>query len=231
MILYETMNLINNKFYIGMDSKNNPKYLGSGKILTRAIKKYGKDNFKKIILEKCSTFEELCEREIYWIGKLKPPYNIAKGGTGGHTMKNATKEQIDKYREKLRKANTGKIRSNETKKKISEAKKGIKFTEEHISLLRKSHKGQIPWNKGLTKETDERLDIQGQRIREVLTGRTLSIEVKNKMSKSHTGKIMCNETKIKIGNSNRKPRPNRRGENHSNFKIFQNDAIDLIKVL
>ena len=47
MVIYKTTNLINGKIYIGQDSKNNPKYLGSGVIFLKAIKKYGKENFVK----------------------------------------------------------------------------------------------------------------------------------------------------------------------------------------
>ena len=47
MIIYKTTNLVNKKIYIGQDSKNNPEYLGSGAIVKKAIKKYGKENFKK----------------------------------------------------------------------------------------------------------------------------------------------------------------------------------------
>ena len=47
-----TTNLINNKKYIGMHyGSEDDDYLGSGKLLTRAIKKYGKENFKREILE------------------------------------------------------------------------------------------------------------------------------------------------------------------------------------
>ena len=45
MIIYKTINLINGKIYIGQDTKNDPNYLGSGKIIKEAIKKYGKKNF------------------------------------------------------------------------------------------------------------------------------------------------------------------------------------------
>lgn len=47
MIIYKTINIINNKIYIGRDMHNNPNYLGSGYILSKAIKKYNKENFKK----------------------------------------------------------------------------------------------------------------------------------------------------------------------------------------
>ena len=91
MIIYKTTNLINNKFYIGKDAKNKKSYLGSGKVLKQAIQKYGKENFKKEILEYCTDLEHLDEREIYWIDKynaLEEGYNLTEGGTGGDTRTN-----------------------------------------------------------------------------------------------------------------------------------------------
>jgi hypothetical protein len=41
MIIYKTINLINNKIYIGQDIKNNPKYLGSGKLLKLCMENQG----------------------------------------------------------------------------------------------------------------------------------------------------------------------------------------------
>ncbi len=43
-------------------------------------------------------------------------------------------------------------------------KKGYKQTEEHRRNLGKIHKGQIPWNLGLTKETDKRVKLNGNKI-------------------------------------------------------------------
>ena len=45
-VIYKTTNLITGKIYVGQDSRDNPQYLGSGIILSYAIKKYGKENFK-----------------------------------------------------------------------------------------------------------------------------------------------------------------------------------------
>ena len=51
-IVYQTTNLINGKVYIGYHrtANLNDEYLGSGVYLAKAIKKYGKQNFKRDIL-------------------------------------------------------------------------------------------------------------------------------------------------------------------------------------
>lgn len=88
MQIYRTTNLINGKWYIGKDEGSRDYYLGSGKALTNAVRKYGKHNFKKEILEVCETREQLIEREKHWIAVTnaqtdKMSYNIAAGGEGG----------------------------------------------------------------------------------------------------------------------------------------------------
>lgn len=92
MIIYKTTNLINDKIYIGKDVKNNPNYYGSGKILKQAIKKYGKENFKKEILLECFNKKELELEEIKHITKYssnnpKIGYNVTNGGSGGVTKR------------------------------------------------------------------------------------------------------------------------------------------------
>jgi group I intron endonuclease len=91
MVIYETINTINGKRYIGKDKFNDPNYLGSGRILNKAIKKYGRENFIKVIIEHCSSEEELNERERYWINitnaqKSQKYYNIGEGGLGGDNI-------------------------------------------------------------------------------------------------------------------------------------------------
>ena len=64
--IYKTTNLINNKMYIGKHRSTvfePDKYIGSGPILIKAIKKYGKENFKCELIEWCETKQQLDERE------------------------------------------------------------------------------------------------------------------------------------------------------------------------
>lgn len=86
-LIYEIKNNINGKSYIGQYSGESfEKYFGSGKLIKSAIKKYGLENFSKIILEECFNKTELNEKEIFWIDKLKTienGYNLTEGGTGG----------------------------------------------------------------------------------------------------------------------------------------------------
>lgn len=89
--IYKITNLINGKIYIGQrQSKKLPEfdvyYYGSGTQIIRAIKKYGKENFKKDILEVCN-IEELSGKEIHYISINNSDnrllgYNITKGGEG-----------------------------------------------------------------------------------------------------------------------------------------------------
>jgi hypothetical protein len=87
--IYKTENLINGKFYIGCHSTEdiNDPYLGSGKLLKKAIYKYGRKNFKKEILYVFPSREEalLKETEIVTPEFIKKDnnYNLKSGGEGG----------------------------------------------------------------------------------------------------------------------------------------------------
>lgn len=207
MIVYKTTNLINGKFYIGQDSNNNPEYIGSGTVLKQAIKKYGKENFKKEILEHCENQDHLNEREKYWIKKtnaLRDGYNLAEGGFGVSNMSDEIKEKISKSKKGIRPseetkrkrslAMRGKTHTEETKRKLSEAHRGKKLSKEHRQKLRKAHLG-----KTLPDETKKKISEKSKL-------RKHSEKTKQKISKAHIGKKHSEETKRKIGeaSSNRK---------------------------
>lgn len=87
--LYKTTNLINNKFYVGIHSTVNLEdgYIGSGTLLRRAIRRYGKNNFKFEIIQFFKSREELLikEKEIVneEILKNNQCMNLKPGGGGG----------------------------------------------------------------------------------------------------------------------------------------------------
>ena len=134
IIIYKTTNKINNKIYVGRDCKNNPYYFGSGIILKKSIKKYGKENFKKEILCKCKNINEAIKKEKYWIKKLNSfypnGYNISAGGDGGDVLShNPNKLKIIEKKKGHIPWNKGKKMSDVTKKKIRKSK--LKFFKEH----------------------------------------------------------------------------------------------------
>lgn len=113
--IYKTTNLINNKFYIGYHKTENPNdsYLGSGKLLLKAIKKHGKENFKKEILFVFDNKEEALKKERILVNesivKDKNSYNSKLGGEGGwdyifEKLKNDPDYKI-KYSERASRAN------------------------------------------------------------------------------------------------------------------------------
>jgi len=131
MIIYKVTNLINRKIYIGLDTKNNPSYFGSGNLIKLAIKKYGKENFTKETLEVCTNLDDLNKKEVFWIKKLqstnkKIGYNLATGGEGRtgayHTEK--TKINMSLSRKGDKNSFFGKHFSIKSKKLLSESKKG-----------------------------------------------------------------------------------------------------------
>lgn len=95
-ILYKTTNLVNGKFYVGKHKTSNldDGYLGSGKLLQRAVRKHGFSNFQREVLEFCDSTQELNEAEKRFITEemVSDPncYNLTLGGDGGFNGLNRT---------------------------------------------------------------------------------------------------------------------------------------------
>ena len=93
MEIYKITNTLNGKIYIGKDTTSDPKYYGSGLLIRRSINKYGIDNFTKEIIDITEDYNELSNKEIYWIKHFNSTnpeigYNISEGGDGGNTLSN-----------------------------------------------------------------------------------------------------------------------------------------------
>jgi group I intron endonuclease len=153
-IIYEIINNINGKSYVGQTRRILNERINSHKNertkntpLYNAIRKYGWKNFSVKIIETCEVIDLNC-KEIYWIKEkntLYPNgYNLSSGGN---------QYSHNQY----------------TKNKISNLRKGMKFSDSHKENIRKSRLGStIP---------------ECQKI---------------KMSKSHKGVVHSEETKQKL---------------------------------
>lgn len=102
--VYKVTNLQNNKYYIGVhQTKNiNDGYLGSGKIIKQAVKRYGINMFKKDILHLCNTRKEMFQREREIVDEqiLKDPlcYNLILGGNDAYKNGKCGVTQVNKAR-------------------------------------------------------------------------------------------------------------------------------------
>lgn len=213
--VYVTTNLLNGKQYIGDRSCNcdpeKDKYLGSGLLINKAKKKYGKNNFLKTIIDDSfKTRKEAFEAQEKYIIKyntLSPNgYNISpKGGIGiTGCMAEETKQKISN---KLK----NRIFSEEHKKKLSLTLKGKLKSETHKKNIKKFHKHTVPWNKSKKLEP-------------------LSEDHKNKIRKSITGKQHKEETKKKIHDSN-VGKHNHDGKHNPMYgKKHSKEAIEKIRV-
>lgn len=204
MVIYKTTNLLNDKIYIGQDSNNNPEYFGSGLQLLRAIKKYGKENFKKEILEECMDCSLLDEREIYWIkyynsidreigyniteggntAGLKKGHEISRNGLYNYWVEKHGKEQADVMWDVKRKKN-----SEANKKNGTIFNKGIyqhwveKYGEaEANNRLEKKKEKLRTYNKKKKDEGWCHSEESKKKISEAGKNRVISEDTRNKMS-------------------------------------------------
>ena len=172
--VYEIKNSINNKKYIGFCSKTpstSLNYYGSGKLINHAIEKYGKENFQKIVLKEFDNERDARSYEEYLIDKYdainsSEYYNLTKGGFGGFSENCKTNQRSLETRNKISKANTGRVISVETRKKLHDKLKGTK-----------------PWNTGIpTSEETKR------KISEALKNKSLTEQHRKNISVAQKGR-------------------------------------------
>jgi hypothetical protein len=164
---------VNNKIYVGVHKTNNMNdgYMGSGKVIKDAIKKYGINNFKKDILETFEDSESMYAREKQVITEeflsRKDVYNLRRGGNGGF-------DYINAYPEKF-------------------------LTEKRLNSLMSQEEAVRRWK--IKYETDEnfrKLNLEKSKLANKILmekypngiwfGKSHTSETKQKMSKGHVGK-------------------------------------------
>lgn len=148
--VYQHVNKINQKVYIGITKQDVEKRWGNNGINYKssphfyaAIQKYGWDNFEHNVLFTGLTQKEACLKEQELIKQFNAMnrdfgYNSTSGGEN-FTMNEETKQKISKALMN-NKNSLGHVCSEEKKQKISLAQKGRKFTEEHKQKLSEAAK-------------------------------------------------------------------------------------------
>jgi len=111
MFVYQLQNKVNDKKYIGITTRNvktrlvehvarAKKYGGQRNRFYAALNKYGLNNFDLKVLTECKNKADLEKKEIEFIDKLKPEYNLATGGNVGAKGFKWTQEQLDNVSKK-----------------------------------------------------------------------------------------------------------------------------------
>ena len=195
--IYRITNLLNGKMYIGKHITTNldDGYIGSGKVIKQAIRKYGINNFRKEWLMFCEDAEELNYMErVYvnedWISR-SDTYNLVLGGPNpimkGKDNPNFGKHLSEDIRKKISLSENGKIIPAHIRIRMAKAHQ----TDEFRHKCSESHKGKIPWNKGKT----------GIYSEETIKKISVSMSLKTKGEKNPMyGKANPNKGKIWVNN-------------------------------
>jgi group I intron endonuclease len=222
--IYGLRNKVNGKWYVGQSVdvlKRWARYsvcdCRKQRKLYNALKKYGYDNFEKVILEKCDSIEWILDyREMYWIrylNSIKIGYNLTEGGSSGRksseTRKKMSAWQIGKKhseetKRKIGLKSLGRIHSESTRKKISQSGKKM-WTDSMRKVVSdrffgKPRTEEVRAKISATKKLNphccspEELKRIGDRTR----GTHLSDEIKAKISASSKGKPKSAEMRRKV---------------------------------
>lgn len=202
MYIYRITNNITQDFYIGKTTqeievrfrqhKTKAKGNKSQTILHRAMRKYGVENFTIEIIDTADG--DINESEIKWIKELDPLYNMTSGGEGGDTSSSPLyQEYMKTHSNNMSGKNNpfyGKRHSEETKRRISEKKKGTKMSEETKKILSEKNKG-----KKMPREIVERQRLEKSKTYYLTTPEGDSIIVTNLSE-------FCRKNNLDQGNMN-----------------------------
>lgn len=183
-------------------------------VLSRTIKKYGKNNFVVFELEKADCWDTACEKEMFYIDKYntRAPngMNMTDGGEGAF----------------------GLVHSEKTRKQMSESHKGLfagrknpmygkpgamlgkTWTDKQRKSFSEFCMGRTPWNKG--KKEAQKAWNKGK------TG-IYSEETLKALSEGRKGKRASKEVRMRMS-------LNRRGEKNSNSKLTESKVISIRKI-
>lgn len=176
--IYQITNLINGKRYVGLAvnirrrfiEHKTPTALKKTSVLAKAFRKYGVENFTFEVLEECDR-TELAAREVFWIGQLRPEYNMTAGGDG-----NVGREVSEATRAKL--AAAGRVQWE----RLSDDQKAARVSNN----LRGPHAGH-PVSEGTR-----------QKLRAAVLGTKASVETRREISRANQVALKGNQNGNKL---------------------------------
>lgn len=205
--IYKIANKVTGDFYIGsaVDLKSRLRSHKSklknqnhfNYILQEEYNKYGIDNLMFETIEFVEDKNNLIAKEQYYLDSLKPEYNICKiaGSNLGLKLSEKTRKKMSEARIGKKSPMLGKCHTEESKNKMSKAKKGNKFR-----LGKKlSEKDRIKLS--LAHIGFKHSETTKKKLSKINKGKILSEEHKKKISKSRKGVKSSEETKKKISKS------------------------------
>lgn len=165
-IIYKTTNTVNNKIYVGYHFQESDPfafdgYLGSGKGILKAIKKYGRYKFIRETLHVFTTEHDALSKETEIVNESfimrSDVYNLVPGG--GKPPSHKGKKKTENHKKKIGCSQKGKVisiaqrdktsttltgrkvgpHSVERKKNIANALLGVKHTEERKQKMSDNH--------------------------------------------------------------------------------------------
>lgn len=201
MQLYKISFSTTHKIYIGISSRSAKKRLSAHtspstkSLIATAIRKHGNPILE--VLYETDSWEELCNKEVEYIAaynSIAPNgYNISLGGEGS----------------------LGVLKSEETRRKMSNALKGRTLTEAQLNHLR--YMQSLNVGKPCKESTRVKISMAQKgkvvsdktkaKLKEVNIGRKHSNETKNKISEGLRGRVCTKETRAKLSEAH-KNRPN-----------------------
>jgi hypothetical protein len=202
--------------YAYLREDRTPYYIGKGKgnrayIRRKTDIKPPKDKSRIIILKQNLTEQDAFKHEVYMIavfGRKDLGTGILHNKTnGGEGPSGAVRN--DETRKKVSEAKKGSPLSKETREKMSEARKGNKnamfgrnHSEETKRKMSEANKG-----KTLSEETKRKMSEANKGEKHNFYGKSFSEEHRRKLSEANTGKILSKEIREKMsisktGNNN-----------------------------
>jgi group I intron endonuclease len=208
--IYRITNKLNGKHYVGQTKDLEKRWKthvqsaesGFGHLLHSAIRKYGSTNFEFVLIENCedNLANELEKKWILHYESFGKGYNLTTGGDCEFERSEITIQKMseskkghevsEETKEKIGKANRGRIRTKKVREKLSLSLKGHEVSEETREKIRKGH-----LNKVISEETRKK-------ISEAKSGKKQDLEVVKRRAEKLKGKKCSEETRKKIGAAN-----------------------------